>query len=66
MAETGRTSWRSLEILAVMGKSWRRGIFNGARGCVDESLSENCTWVEIAWRPPAVWRTALNWSLGGG
>ena len=54
-AETERMSWRSLEILAVMGKSWRRGIFNGVAGWVDEG--ENGTWVEIAWRPPAVSRT---------
>ena len=43
-AETERMSWRSLETLAVMGRSWRRGIFNGAGGWVDEGLSENGTW----------------------
>ena len=51
-------SLRILELLAVMGKSLRRGIFKGAGGWVDEGLSKNGTSVEIAWRPPAVSRTA--------
>ena len=40
-AETDWISLRSLEILDVVGKSWRRGIFKGDGGWVDEGLSEH-------------------------
>ena len=64
-ADTDRTSFRSLEILAVMGKSCRSGIFSGAGGWTEEGWSENGMWVWMGCKQPVMRRTPWNWSLDG-
>ena len=64
-AETHRTSFKSLEILAFMGKSCRRGIFSEAGGSVEDGWSGNGVWVWMGCKQPAMRHTPWNWSLEG-